>query len=341
MRRKTIVLNITFLHLLVMAVGLSACNVTGSTTESVVTPTNDLLILPTDTVIPATPTLDPTSEPTQHVIGNRISDVDGMEMIYIPAGEFIMGWQGTDSTVDVLPGPFPDNMVQTLYLDEYWMDKTEVTNAQYALCVAAGACQPPKQNNIPPQGVAYFVDAEYGDYPVVNVTWYMARDYCGWAGRRLPTEAEWEKAARGTDGRKYPWGDEKYTEDRANICDINCPASKKGVVANPNVNDGFAGPSPVGSFPAGASPYGLLDMAGNVWEWTSTAAMFYPYDMSDERDAQYDAPYGDKWPERILRGGPWNDGIWYQRSSFRYRAVAIYWNFNMGFRCAYSEHETP
>lgn len=293
-----------------------------------VTPTREATAtrtLPTE--IPSTPT--PEFE--------RISEKDGMPQIYIPAGEFIMGWEGTDATLEVLPGPFPDFLEHTVYLDGYWMDKFAVTNEQYQKCVTEGACRPCAQNNIPPQGVAYFTEPEYANYPVVNVSWYMARDYCSWAERRLPTEAEWEKAARGTDGAKYPWGDEKYSEDKANICDVNCPPAKKGEIGNTSFNDGYAGPAPVGSFPAGASPYGLMDMAGNIWEWTSTAAEFYPYDARDGREDLYEIADGEKWPERILRGGPWSNGIGYQRSSFRYRAVAIYWNFNMGIRCAASD----
>lgn len=279
------------------------------------------------TEIPPTPTQD----------NYKISELDGMEMIYIPAGEFTMGWEGIDSTVSVLPGPYPDFLVHQVNLEGYWIDKYEVTNQQYQKCVENGACKPCNQNNIPPQGTDYFTTPEYAEYPVVNVSWYMARDYCKWTGRRLPTEAEWEKAARGTDGRKYPWGNNKYSEIYANICDKNCPNAKKGNISNPNFNDGFAGPAPVGSFPDGASPYGGMDMAGNVWEWTSTASEPYPYDANDGREGNYDIADGEKWPERILRGGPWNDGIWYQRSSFRYRAVGIYWNFNMGIRCAESD----
>jgi len=279
-----------------------------------------------------------TSTPEEPVAGSvRVSQADGMEQVFVPAGEFIIGWQETDATTEVLPGPFPDFLKHTVTLDSYWMDKVPVTNGQYQRCVQAGACRPCGQNNIPPQGKDYFTESEYASYPVVNVSWYMARDYCEWAGHRLPTEAEWEKAARGTDGRKYPWGNEPYTEDKANICDKHCPPSVRGTIANPNFDDGYPGPSPVGNYPAGASPYGALDMAGNVWEWTSTAAQFYPYDADDGREAEYDKADGEKWPERILRGGPWNNGLIYQRSSFRYRAVAIYWNMNMGFRCASSE----
>jgi len=307
---------------------------------------SDSQLLSEESAVPDLPTSEPTAsapdlptpEPTASAApSNWISEKDGMEMIYIPAGEFLMGWEGLDATTDIGPGPYPDFLEHTVYLDDYWIDKYEVTNEQYQGCVSEGFCKPCKQNNIPPQGTDYFTESAFADYPVVNVSWFMARDYCEWVGRRMLTEAEWEKAARGTDGRKYPWGNAKYLEDYANICDVNCPIAKKGDIANASFDDGFAGPAPVGSFPAGSSPYGVMDMAGNVWEWTSTASEPYPYDANDGREAQYDIPDGAKWPERILRGGPWNDGYAYQRSSFRYRAVGIYWNFNMGIRCAYSE----
>jgi len=309
---------------------VSACSSGMTGTENA--DENDIATpIPVESTTAATATETP-SEPS-----NFISDVDDMELVYVPAGEFIMGCTGTSCTVDVWPGPFPDNLEHTVILDGYWIDIHPVTIGQYNQCIESGSCRPYKQNNIPPQGLAYFTDPEYYDYPVVNVSWYSARDYCEWAGRRLPTEAEWEKAARGTDGQKYPWGNDPYMETYGNICDKGCPSSKKGDVSNPQFDDGYRGLSPVGNYPDGASPYGALDMMGNVWEWTSTASLFYPYDANDEREAQYDIADGEKWPERILRGGPWTNGLAYQRSSFRYRAVAIYWNMNMGFRCAVSE----
>ncbi len=283
-----------------------------------------------------TATTAPTETPGISSI--RKSEIDGMEMVFVPASEFIMGCEGTSCTIAVeLSGPFPDNLVHTVYLDDYWIDKYPVTIGQYNQCMAAGACRSYNQNNIPPQGLEYFTETEYHNYPVVNVSWYYARDYCAWAGRRLLTEAEWEKAARGIDGQKYPWGNDPYSEDKGNICDKDCPTAPKGNIANPNFNDGFKGLSPVGSYPAGSSPYGALDMSGNVWEWTSTVPLQYPYNENDEREAQYDITDGEKWPERILRGGPWNAGLGYQRSNYRYRAPGSYYNMNMGIRCAVSE----
>lgn len=281
--------------------------------------------LPTAPSEPATPIDDPIT------IGS-----DGMELVFIPGGEFTMGWLGIDATIENGPGPTADFMIFPIFVGDFWIDKFEITNKQYKLCVEAGGCQPFHQNNLTPYGLDYFTDPIYDNYPVVNVSWYMARDYCQWAGRRLLTEAEWERAARGDDGRKYPWGDQLYAENLANICDKDCPISKRGDIGNPNFNDGYPGPAPVGSYPDGASPYGVMDMAGNVWEWTSSAADPYPYDPEDGRESQYDIQDGSKWPERILRGGPWNGGYAYIRSSLRYRAVAIYWNNNMGIRCAQS-----
>jgi formylglycine-generating enzyme required for sulfatase activity len=256
----------------------------------------------------------------------RISEVDQMVQVYVPPGEFIMGWDGIDAQIAENGRAYPEIPVNTVNLDGYWIDKYEVSNGQYALCVNAGVCQPPYLNSSETRA-KYFDDPEYSNYPVIWVKWYMARAYCEWAGRRLPTEAEWEKAARGTDGRKYPWGNDPLSGERANFCDINCPRT----IANPIYDDGYPDTSPVGSYPAGASPYGAMDMSGNVWEWTGTLIRPYPYDASDGReDLEANG-------ERVWRGGPWSNGYWWMRSSVRYRSIPDYWYVNLGFRCASSE----
>ena len=224
--------------------------------------------------------------------------IDGADYLPVPAGEFLMGATSADSSAD--DDEKPQHVV---YLDAFWIMKTEVTNAQYAQCVAAGACAEP--------GNTRWQDHEYIDHPVVNVGWSQAQTYCVWAGGRLPTEAEWEKAARGADGRRYPWGDAVPDVQRANY-------------GNPN-----GGTTPVGSYPAGASPYGALDMAGNVWEW-----------VADWYDAGYYArspavnPLGpDTGIGRVLRGGSWDYAAGGLRCSSRRYGPALRYS-NIGFRCA-------
>jgi serine/threonine-protein kinase len=249
-----------------------------------------------------------------------------MEQVFVPAGEFIIGSDDIEAKVTIEGGrAYPEIPVHTVYLDSYWIDKYEVTNRQYALCVEAGACRPPYLSSSETRP-KYFGNPLYEEYPVIWVSWFMASEYCAWAGRRLPTEAEWEKASRGTDGAKYPWGDDPVSGDRANFCDINCGRT----IANGKYDDGFGDTAPVGSYPAGISPYGALDMSGNVWEWTSTLIQDYPYDANDGRENQ------DVWGERVWRGGPWSNGYWWLRSSVRYRSVPSYWYVNLGFRCASS-----
>ncbi|MFQ5615806.1 MAG: formylglycine-generating enzyme family protein [Anaerolineales bacterium] len=288
---------------------------------------------------PDMPILDPTIRPAATAVpifveteqsargSTRISEVDQMIQVYVPAGEFIMGSTDVEAQITLENGrAYPEIPVNTVYLDGYWIDKYEVSNGQYALCVDAGVCQPPYLSSSETR-TEYFNNPEYSNYPVIWVSWYMARAYCEWTGRRLPTEAEWEKAARGTDGRKYPWGDDPLGGKRANFCDINCPRT----IANPIYDDGYPDTSPVGNYPAGASPYGAMDMSGNVWEWTGTLIQPYPYDAADGREDL------DVYGERVWRGGPWSNGYWWMRSSVRYRSIPSYWYVNLGIRCASSE----
>jgi formylglycine-generating enzyme required for sulfatase activity len=184
----------------------------------------------------------------------QISQVDGMVLHYVPAGTFMMGDTAEHASAECQKtGPSPDGCkldrftdeepVHQVYLDAFWMDETEVTNAMYNLCVKAGVCYLPTT-------LDYYPHIQFADYPVVFVTWDDAKAYCEWVGRRLPTEAEWEKAARGTDGRTYPWGEE-IGKDYANY--------------NLYVGDATV----VGSYELGKSPYGLYDMSGNVFEFVA------------------------------------------------------------------------
>jgi eukaryotic-like serine/threonine-protein kinase len=196
-------------------------------------------------------------------------------MVFVPAGEFLMGQDAGASDADESPQ-------HKVWLGDFWLDRTEVTNAQFkAFCDATSRVYP----NSPYWEEGYFLAKP--DYPVVNITYEQARAYCAWASKRLPTEAEWEKAARGTDGRIYPWGN-VWEPDRCNFW---------GDDAGP---DTFRRPAPVGSFPKGASPYGALDMVGNVWEWC--------YDWFDDkyyaRSPARDPRGPDKpTPWRAARGG--------------------------------------
>jgi serine/threonine-protein kinase len=257
----------------------------------------------------------------------RILDADGMPQVYVPAGPFLMGSTDLEAKIMIEDGrAYPEIPQHTVTLDSFWIDKFEVTNGMYELCVKSGACEAPFTESAT-KYYWYYGNPEYSNYPVMWVSWYQARAYCEWAGRRLPTEAEWEKAARGTEGQKYPWGNEPITGERANLCDINCPRPH----ANPIYDDGYADTAPVGSYPAGASPYGAMDMAGNVSEWTSTLIQMYPYDAGDGREDM------DSTGERVWRSSPWSNGFWWMRATVRYRSIPGYQRNVLGFRCASSE----
>jgi formylglycine-generating enzyme required for sulfatase activity len=232
---------------------------------------------------------------------SQIWPTDGMVMIYIPPGEFPMGTDSKD---------FQKSRPQhSVYLSGYWIDQTEVSNAMYARCVAQSACKPPVQNN------RYYNDPAHANAAVVYIRWEEAQAYCTWAGRRLPTEAEWEKAARGVDGRNYPWGSQLPDAHLLNFDD----------------NIGY--PLPVNRYPKGASPYGVLNMAGNVREWVADwySAAYYRYTPLRNPTGPDDGRY------KVLRGGSYLDGWREVRSVNRFFHNPTSPGENRGFRCAASE----
>ena len=252
---------------------------------------------PTATPLPSTSTavvivppmatpmpVPPTPTPAQPVASaTQVWDKDDSVMVRVPAGEFAMGSPEGE-------GEDREHPQHTVYLSEFWIDQTEVTNERYGRCVAAGDCQ----------ASALADDAHFNgaDQPVVGVSWQDAKAYCAWVGKQLPTEAQWEKAARGTDGRKYPWGN-TFEGSKVNFCDANCDGDWK----DGSTDDGYQYTAPVGRYPAGASLYGVLDMAGNVWEWCQDWYDGDYYAISPQRD-----PRGpDSGTYRVVRGASWYD----------------------------------
>ncbi|MEI7990611.1 MAG: bifunctional serine/threonine-protein kinase/formylglycine-generating enzyme family protein, partial [Chloroflexota bacterium] len=318
--------------------------VTATSTMIVITDVPTMSNTPTftqTTVASETPLATDTPEmtATPQAGATRISEKDGMEQVYVPAGEFMMGSTqseadaalkdcGSDCKKEWFDAEVPQHKV---YLDAYWMDKNEVTNAMFAKYVETtgyktaaekegsgwvyddqnGKWSDTKGANWQhPGGSASNIDRKT-DHPVVQVSWNDAKEYCNWAGKRLPTEAEWEKAARGEDGRKYPWGNGSPDKSMANY--------------NNNIKDTVA----VGSYPSGASPYGLLDMAGNILEWV--------YDWYDENYYQ-NSP--DRNPEgaisgqyRGMRGGSWDNESGGLRTAGRGRSDPDDGDGDFGFRC--------
>jgi len=300
-----------------------------------ITPIPTQTITPTPTFTP-TPTDTPTPTPLPEIGDTLVSPVDGMVLMYVPAGEFYMGSRPGDGEDD----EHPRHMIR---LDALWMDQSEVTNAMYALFVADTGYQTNAErvgsaivylnetwnwvigaNWLHPRGSDSNIDG-LENHPVVQVNWDDAVAYCTWAGRRLPTEAEWEYAARGTDGRTYPWGNQNPSGTLVNFADMNIDLGW----SDTNVNDGYEFTAPVGSFPAGTSLFGMLDMAGNVSEWVADW-----YDGGYYADSPQENPAGPNLGDgRVIRGGSFTYFDYQLRTAYRMWVPQSTQYWDLGFRC--------
>jgi len=272
-----------------------------ASTASAISTNQTLNAEPTEEIV-LTPKTDEASEkPVFTSVLTR--QIDGMEMVYIPAGSFNMG--SVDEDAD--PDEKPERWVT---LDDYWIDKYEVSNAQYQKCVKAKECDEPLELNSESR-IGYYNDPQYENYPVVFVNWYQANSYCKWVGGGLPTEAQWEFAARGNGGRKYPWGNQSADCSTANIRGCG--------------ND----TGPVDGQEDGESPHKVRNMAGNVWEWVNDwwAESYDPADTNNPRGPKDGVM-------RALRGGSWASSTWGVRTTVRRGEDAKYSTSAYGFRCA-------
>jgi len=248
-------------------------------------------------------------------------------------------------------GPDAEKPAHAVWLDSYWIDQTDVTNAQFEEFVGESRYKTDAET----AGWSYVYDMQstrwlkgrgvnwkhpqdpssdlsgLGNHPVTYMSWNDASAYCQWAGRRLPSEAEWEKAARGTDGRMYPWGNQKPNQTLLNLADKNITTSW----ADKQSDDGYAFTSPVGNYPLGASPYGAMDMAGNVWDWVNDW-----YDPNYYRSqVTWSNPTGpatmpSTQSGKVLRGGSWADSAAVTRTTIRLAYYPMDWHAYFGFRCA-------
>lgn len=256
-------------------------------------------------------------------------------MVHVPRGAFWRGSTEGDSAAEQREKP-----QRLITLDAFYIDQYEVTNAQFARFLNQAEEPIPETVWLGAQSEAIHVhrvedkwlpDEGYERHPVVEVTWHGADAYCRWAGKRLPTEAEWEKAARGLDKRVYPWGNE-FDGTKLNFCDVNCEIEAQRAT---NWDDRYARTAPGGSYLKGASPYGALDMAGNVWEWVADRYRDDYYALSPAIDPQ--GPTIEL--ERVYRGGAWDSKARYARAAQRNPARPLYHGPTLGFRCAYSGPE--
>ena len=277
---------------------------TGTNTATVVPPTATSTLTPTARV-------EFTPSPLPDVI---VDDKTGVEMVLIPFGSFSMG--NNRSEYNAKP-------VHTVVLDSFYMDKYEVTNAQYKACVdeAESPC-------ILPATPEAYLEPRNNNHPVVYINWDMAVAYCEWRGARLPTEAEWEKAARDGKYADYPWGNDKVDGKKLNFCDMNCDNSWKEM----NVSDKYTEISPVGNYEDGKTDSGIYDLAGNVWEWVADWYGANYYATSHPTITKPSGP--ETGTHRVLRGGSWYDQATKVLVYKRYHLNPVESFSYVGFRCA-------
>jgi serine/threonine-protein kinase len=307
-KNKSLLFVITILISLAITILIAACGPASSSVEFENTPEptiaqtgeNKQEPIPAETIkpteIPSSPQTE-TITPTASILSTKITDDFGVEMVLVPAGEFIMG-------NDTEPVEAPSRVE---YLDNYYIDTYEITNRLYTDCVNENVCPPPLNFNIWKRNEQYFGNPKYDNYPVVYVDWEMAKIYCEWRNAYLPSEAQWEKAARGTDGRIYPWGK-----------DDSCNRA--------NYRSCYISTTEVGSFESGQSPYGLYDMAGNVWEWVADTYDAYP-DGNPEASEYFGKGL------HVIRGGSFYNSANLNRTTYRQKDDSAYYTYT-GFRCA-------
>jgi len=353
MKHKKIWLSIfiSTVFLIMAACGSAETPATPTLTTTPLPPT----ATPTETATPLPPTATPsptvTATPTLGIGSTQVSPKDGMVMLYVPAGEFLMG--STKADIDKVMAQcsnckremFVDEKPQhTVRLDAFWIDLTEVTNGMFEKFVEAMQYETDAEK----KGRSFVVNPTgnwketsgadwqhpWGpssdltgreNHPVVHVSWNDSVAYCQWAGGRLPSEAEWEKAARGTDGRTYPWGEQAIAGNLLNFADKNTNFDW----SDTTIDDGYGDTAPVGNYPQGASVYGVLDMAGNVWEWVADWYSENYYASSPSENPQ--GP--DSGEYRIVRGGSWLFNEWDSRSSDRAGSGPSDRSNGNGFRC--------
>ena len=290
--------------------------------EVAATATTESQVIAALTAVAPTATNTPVNTPGPTPTPAPLISETGMRMLFMPGGVFRFGSNEGE------PDEAPSLLIN---IDSYYIDETEVTNKQYRQCVEEGECVPP-YNQETTHGNYSYTSPAFDDYPVVSVDWYMADTFCRWRGGRLPTEAEWERAAGYNPFQLqralYPWGEE-FVSTNLNYCDANCPTSNIER-RDSTVNDGHGDTAPVGSYPDGRSPLGAYDMLGNVMEWVDDW-----YDDDYYEEAPPKNPRGPAGGEfKALRGGSWLSTEEELRVTARGHFDPTVARTTLGFRCA-------